>query len=79
MAEPADGRVAHGVCDVSEQLTLRFRRPSCATDLRHQLVLADSAHAAGNALAARLVAEELGQSLDHGAHVSRVVEDHHRA
>ena len=62
LAEPADRRVAHRLADLAQegQLILARTHPRAGRQPREQLFLADAADAARHALAARLVAEELG-------------------
>src|ERR1700733_293869 len=70
LAKAADGRVAGDEADVGKQLKLGGDRPErrATRQPRHQFLLPDGADPAGHALAAGLVAEELGDPAQQGRH-----------
>src|SRR6185295_6248783 len=78
LSEAADRGVLHGPRHLVEQgelLRHRAQRPSRG-DARHELLLPLRPDAAGNALAAGLVAEEGGDAADGVRDVRALVEDH---
>ena len=76
MTEPADRRVAHRLPDLAQEYELVVARADSRTrrEAGEQLLLADRPDATGDALPARLVPEELGDSRQGGDQVRSLVE-----
>src|SRR5262249_55415590 len=81
LPEPADRGIAHDLADLSEegQLLVPWPDPAAGRQPGGQLLLADAADPAWDALPARLVAEELGDPPEGVHEVDGLVEDHDHA